>query len=156
MRRGSSYTYWEYTEPPWDAGNVPWLIRILVRWAITVGGFFAAEWFVNNVAWERDRWFTEGTGEVLIAAAIYVVLRALVRPVLLFLTCPLQLITLGLFILVVNAIIVIIDEEICDWFDVSFVIDGFWPAFVGALVISVTTFIISRILRRNPFLNVPR
>lgn len=130
---------------------MPWAARIVVRWAITVAAFFAAEWFVNNVAWERDRWLTDGVGPVLIAAALYVVVRAVTRPVLIFLTCPLQLLTLGLFLLVVNAIIVLITEWVCDVLGVDFAIDGFWPAFVGALVISLTSFAISRILRRNPF-----
>jgi putative membrane protein len=150
-RRVTYYSYWENTEPPWDQGDVPWVVRIAVRWAITVGGFFAAEWFVNNVAWERDRWLTDGWEPVLLAAAIYVVLRAIVRPVLIVLTCPLQLLTLGLFLFVVNALIVLIDEKICDWLNIDFAVDGFWPAFVGALVISLASFVISRILRRNPF-----
>ncbi len=151
MRRTTSYRYWDYSEPPWDAGDVPWLFRILVRWAITVGGFFAAEWFVNDVVYDTDKWLTTGWEPVLIAAAIYVVLRGIVRPVLLFLTCPLQLLTLGLFIFVINAVIVLLDEEICDIFGVDFTIAGFWPAFIGALVISVVSFVISRVLRRNPF-----
>jgi putative membrane protein len=79
------------------------------------------------------------------------VLRAIVRPILVFLTCPLQLITLGLFILVVNALVVVLVEEVCDWFDVSFEIDGFWTAFVFALAVSVVTFVLSRFLRRSPF-----
>jgi len=41
-------------------------------------------------------------------------------------------------------------EEVCDWFDIKFTVDGFWPAFVGALVISAVSFVISRFLRRNP------
>jgi putative membrane protein len=127
------------------------VVRIAVRWAITVGGFVAAEWFVNNVAYQRDRWFTDGWEPLLLAAAIYVVLRAFVRPVLVILTCPLQLLTLGLFLLVVNGIIVLIDEEICDWLGIDFAVDGFWPALIGALVISLTSFAISRVLRRNPF-----
>jgi len=151
LHRKSSYTFWESTEPPWDAGRVPWAVRMVVRWAITVAGFFAAEWFVNNVAWERDRWLSDGVEPVLIAAALYVVVRAITRPVLLFLTCPLQLITLGLFIFVVNALIVLLTEWVCDILGVDFAIAGFWPAFVGALVISLVSFVISRFLRRNPF-----
>lgn len=151
MSRNVSYSYWENTEPPWDQGDVPWVVRIAVRWAITVGGFVAAEWFVNNVIYERDRWLTDGWEPLLLAAAIYVVLRAIVRPILVILTCPLQLLTLGLFLLVVNAVIVILDEKICDRLGIKFAVDGFWPAFIGALVISLTSFAISRVLRRNPF-----
>jgi putative membrane protein len=126
------------------------MIRMAVRWAMTVGGFVAAAWVVNNVFWETERWHQTTEG-LLLAALIYVVVRAVVRPILIFLTCPLQLITLGLFLLVVNALIVLLTEEVCDWLNIDFSVDGFWPAFVGALVISFVTFVISRVLHRNPF-----
>lgn len=143
--------YWEETEPPWDNGHVPWIVRIMVRWAITIIGFLAAEWFVNWVYSPPDRFVLDGAKAVLIASAIYVVLRGVLRPILLFLTCPLQLITLGLFIFVVNALIVLATREVCDWFNVAFTVDGFFPALIGAFVISGVSFALSRILRRNPF-----
>jgi putative membrane protein len=142
--------YVEETEPPWDRGDVPWIVRIAVRWAITIVAFIIAEWFVNGV-FDRDRFFLVGTEATLLAPAIFVAVRAVLRPLLILLTCPLQIITLGLFIFVVNALILVFTEEVCDWFDIKFVIDGFWPAFVGALVISGVSFAISRLLRRNPF-----
>jgi len=103
MSRITVERYWEETEPPWDRGDVPWIVRMAVRWGITLVGFLAAEWFVNDVVYDRDRFIVDGTEALLIAAAIFVGLRAVLRPILLFLTCPLQLITFGLFILVINA-----------------------------------------------------
>jgi len=141
--------YVEETEPPWDRGDVPWIVRIAVRWGITVVAFAIAEWFVNGV-FDRDRFFLIGTEATLLAPAFFVAVRAILRPILIFLTCPLQIITLGLFIFVVNALILVFTEEVCDWFGIDFAIDGFWPAFVGALVISAVSFAISRLLRRNP------
>lgn len=149
------YTYWEYSEPPWDYGEVPWLVRMAVRWAMTVAGFAAAGWVVNNVVWQADRWH-ETTAGLLLAALIYVVMRAVVRPVLIFLTCPLQLLTLGLFLFVVNALIVILTDWVCDWLGIDFAVDGFWAAFIGALVISFVTFVLSRVLHRNPLGPRPR
>lgn len=146
----TNYTYWEYSEPPWDQGDVPWLIRMAVRWAMTVGGFAAAAWVVNNVFWETEQWH-QTTAGMLLAALIYIVVRAVVRPVLIFLTCPLQLITLGLFLFVINALIVLLTDWVSDWLSIDFAVDGFWAAFVGALVISLVTFAISRVLHRNPF-----
>jgi putative membrane protein len=154
IQRTVYYTYWENTEPPWDHGNVPWILRIAVRWVMTVLGFIAAEWAVNNVFFDEDRWFTDGTGAILLAAAIYVAMRAVLRPILIFLTCPLQIITLGLFMFVVNALIVMATEVVCEWFDIGFVVDGFWPALWGALIISLVTFALSRFLRRNPYRRV--
>jgi putative membrane protein len=149
MRRFTVISYWNETEPEWDRGDVPWIVRILVRWGIVMLGFLAAEWFVNEV-YDHDRFFIDGWEALFAAAAIFVAVRAVLRPILIFLTCPLQLITLGLFIFVVNALILLFTEEVCDWFGVNFTVDGFWPAFIGALVISLTGFILSRFLRRNP------
>lgn len=147
----TSYTYWEYTEPPWDEPRVPWIVRILVRWAIVAAAFLAAEWFVNNVVYNRNRWFIDDWQALLMCTAIFVFVRALVRPVLMLLTCPLQLLTLGLFALVINALIVLLTEEVCGWLGIGFEVDGFWPAFIGALVISAVSFALSRIVRRQPF-----
>jgi putative membrane protein len=150
------YSYWDYSEPLWDRGEVPWIARVMVRWAITIVAFLAAEWFVNDVFYDSDRFVIEGSEALLLAAAIYVLLRAFVRPILMLLTFPLQLLTLGLFVLVVNAMIVLFVELLCDWLGIQFAIDGFWPAFIGALVISLVSFLISRILRRNPLMPRPR
>ena len=144
------YRYVEETEPPWDQPNVPWIVRIAVRYVITVLAFIIAEWAVNAL-YDPNRFFLTGTEATILAPAFFVAVRAVLRPILVFLTCPLQIITLGLFIFVVNALILLFTEEVCDWFGIDFAIDGFWPAFVGALVISGVSFAISRLLRRNPF-----
>lgn len=141
---------WDQTEPPWDARGVPWIVRILVRWGITITAFLAAEWFVNRV-FAGDPFYLDGWQAIVFAPAIFVAIRAVLRPILMFLTCPLQLITLGLFMLVVNALVLIAAEEVSDWFSLDFAIDGFLEALVGALAISLVSFVISRVLRRNPF-----
>ena len=151
MSRFTVDRYWEETEPPWDKGDVPWIVRIAVRWGIVIVGFLAAEWAVNRIYDAPDRFVIDGVEALLVAAAIFVALRAVLRPILIFLTCPLQIITLGLFIFVVNALIVLATEEVCAWLDVRFAVDGFLPAFLGALVISAVSFVLSRFLRRNPF-----
>jgi putative membrane protein len=147
----SYYTYWDNTEPQWDRPKVPWIVRIAVRWGIVILAFLAARWFVNNIAYERDRWFIDDWQALLLATAIFVAVRAVCRPILLFMTCPLQLLTLGLFALVINALIVLLTKKVCGWLDIGFTVDGFWPAFIGALVISLVSFVLSRAVRRNPF-----
>ncbi len=139
-------TYWSNTEPPWDR-DVPWIVRFAVRWGITMVGFLAAAWIVRGVD-------VEGWESLLPAAAIFVVARALLRPLLVFLTCPLQLLTLGLFIFVVNALVLAFTAWISGQLDIEFDVDGFAAAFLGALVVSAVSFALSRILRRNPI--VPR
>ncbi len=138
--------YWSNTEPPWDR-DVPWIVRFAVRWGITMVGFLAAAWIVTSV--DIDGWQS-----LLPAAAIFVVARALLRPLLVFMTCPLQLLTLGLFIFVVNALVLAFTDWVCDVLGIEFNVDGFVAAFLGALVISVVSFVLSRFLRRSPL--VPR
>ncbi len=112
-----------------------------------MAGFLAAEWIVRGVE-------IEGWESLLPAAAIFVVARALLRPLLVFLTCPLQLLTLGLFIFVVNALVLAFTAWFSGQLGVEFDVDGFIAAFLGALVVSAVSFVLSRFLRRNPV--VPR
>jgi len=137
--------YIDQTEPPWDQGNVPWIVRMAVRWGITMLGFLAADLLLGDDI-EIDSWRS-----LLAASAIFVVMRAVLRPILIFLTCPLQIITLGLFIFVVNALILAVVDWLCEEWGIRFAVDGFWAAFLGALVISAVSFALSRLLRRNPF-----
>lgn len=149
MRRIAFVRIWRETEPPWDR-DVPWVVRIAARWGITIAGFLAARGIVNWL-WGEDRIFIDGAGALLAAAAVFVAVRVVLRPILVFLTCPLQIVTLGLFMLVVNALVLLFTEEVCDWLGVAFRVDGFWPALVGALVISAVSMALSRFLRHNPF-----
>lgn len=137
--------YWEQTEPPWDQRNVPWIVRMAVRWGITILAFLAADLLLGNNM-QIDSWKS-----LLAASAIFVVVRAVVRPFLILVTCPLQLITLGLFIFVVNALILLLVDWLCDEWGIRFTVDGFWSAFLGALIISAVSFALSRLLRRSPF-----
>lgn len=149
MPRVTFIRLWDETEPKWSRSEAPWIVRVAARWGITIVGFLIAEFIINEI-YEDDTWVTDGAKGLLIAAAIFVVIRIFVRPVIVFLTCPLQILTLGLFILVINAVIVLITEWIGEIFDVGFRVDGFVPAFIGALIISVISFTIDRFLRFNP------
>ncbi|MEE8369845.1 MAG: phage holin family protein, partial [Dehalococcoidia bacterium] len=90
----------------------------------------------------------DGWRALLPAAAIFVVARALLRPLLLLLTCPLQLLTFGLFIFVINAAILALTAWLSDRWGIGFDVDGFVDAFLGALVISAASFLLSRLLAR--------
>jgi putative membrane protein len=151
VRRFTLYHYWDNTEPGWERGDVPWIVRILVRWGIIALGFLAAEAVVNWLWDPPDRIVIDSWKSLVAASLIFLAVRAILRPVLMFLTCPLQLITLGLFVFVINALILLFTEEVCGWFDVNFTIDGFWTAFAAALVISAVSFALDSVVRRNMF-----
>jgi putative membrane protein len=149
MPRVTFIRYWRATEPEWDRVRAPWIVRIAVRWVMIIVGMQAAEAVVNEI-YEPDRFFIDGWEPLLVGAAIFMVVRAVLRPVLLFLGCVLQVITLGLFIFVVNALILILTEQAVAALGLGYEIDGLAPAFLGALVISGVSFLLSRLLRWNP------
>lgn len=74
-------------------------------------------------------------GIALLAGLVLGFINAIVRPVLVFLTLPLTLVTLGLFLLVLNAFCLWLTSRLVSGFTVG----GFWPAFLGALLISVVS-----------------
>jgi putative membrane protein len=88
----------------------------------------------------------ERTLTLLGVAIIFGFVNAIVRPVLRLLTLPLVVLTLGLFLLVVNALMLLLTEWIADLFDLAFQVDGFWSAVLGALIVSVVSFLIDFVL----------
>ena len=79
--------------------------------------------------------------QLLLASLVLGALNAFVRPLLLLGCLPLLILSLGLFLLVINAMLLLLTGELVDGFEVS----GFWPAFWGALVISIVTIITNKI-----------
>jgi putative membrane protein len=79
-------------------------------------------------------------------AVIFGLVNAIVRPVLRLLTLPLVVLTLGLFLLVLNALLLLLTEWIAKQFDLAFHVDGFWSALLGALIITVVSFLINLVL----------
>ena len=90
----------------------------------------------------------DGTNfSLVIIALIFGVVNALVRPLIVLLTCPLIVLTLGLFLFVVNAIMLSITEAISDWFDLGLYIDGFWATLFGAIIISIVSGLFTMLVR---------
>jgi putative membrane protein len=84
-----------------------------------------------------------------IVAAIFGVINAIIRPVVVLLTLPLTIVTLGLFIFVVNALMLMLTGRLARAFDLGFRVDGFVAALLGALVIAVVSFILGRVFSRE-------
>ena len=135
--------YWGQTEPPWERANVPWILRLAVRWGITMLAMLIAAALVTGV--DIDGWQA-----LLPAAAIFMVSRAILRPLLILLTCPLELITLGLFTVIINAAVFAFTAWFSGKVGVDFSVDGFWAALLGSLVVSGVYFLVSLVLRREP------
>jgi putative membrane protein len=118
-------------------------MKLLLRWLITAVALGVAVAIVPGIRVESDRaWLT-----VAAMAIILGLVNALVRPFLKLLSCPLILLTLGLFLLVINALTLWLASRLASGvLSVPFYVDGFWPAFLGGLIISVVSFILSLFL----------
>jgi len=117
------------------------MTKFIIRWGINAVALYAAVWLVPGIEFRGD-W----TG-VLWLALISGLLNALVRPVLKFLTCPLIILTLGLFTLVINTGMLMLTSRIGQAFGIGLTVDGFWTALLGSLVISVVSVVMSVIFR---------
>jgi putative membrane protein len=87
-----------------------------------------------------------GIGSVLALALVFGVVNALVRPFLKLVSCPIILLTLGLFTLVVNALMLMFAAWVGRGLGIDFAVDGFVPAFLGALLVSVVSTLLSWLL----------
>jgi putative membrane protein len=112
-----------------------------LRWAINTLALYAAIEIVPGIHAESTRWFS-----LLIMGLIFGVLNAVLRPILKFLTCPLILVTLGFFLLVLNTALFVLTGWLGTQFHIGFKVDNFWAAFLGAIVTSVVSFALSLLL----------
>ncbi len=120
-----------YRENPFD------LRRLILRWLISTLAIFAAVWLVPGIEFVGPGW------QLGIVALVFGLLNALLRPLLLLLTCPLILLTLGLFGLVINALMLGLTSELASSLGINFHVDGFWPALFGGLVISLVSLVLN-------------
>ena len=120
-------------------------MKLFIRWIIVGFSLFVAAWLVPGIRVEGNAWLV-----YTVMAIILGLVNAVVRPILKLLTCPLIILTLGLFILVVNAITLWLASAIAvGWFHVGFYVDGFWSAFLGALIVSIVSVILTALVRRH-------
>lgn len=123
---------------------------------------FVLRWFINGVALLIAAFLVPGirlsaSGRpgfnewvtLAIVALIFGVINAIIRPVVVLLTLPLTIVTLGLFMFVVNALMLMLTSRIAHAFHLGFRVDGFGAALLGALVISVVSFLFGRLLARS-------
>jgi len=114
--------------------------KILLRWLINSVALYVAIEMVPGIHAVGD-WRT-----IVIVAAIFGLVNALIRPIIKLLTCPLLILTLGLFTLVINALMLGLTGWLAAQFNMGFHIDSFLDAFWGALVISFVSLAITLLI----------
>jgi putative membrane protein len=116
---------------------MPFLIRLLVNAA----ALWVATRLVPGVS------FDGGALPFLGVALVFGVINAFIRPVLKVLTFPLIIVTLGIFALVVNGLMLWLTSSLSASLDLGFHVTGFWAAFFGGLVVSLVSTILSLLIR---------
>jgi putative membrane protein len=131
-REGSVfYAQWKGPEAE-DFG----VLGLAVRFVINV----AALWFAQLIIRGFD---IDSVSALIVGAVIFGTVNAFLKPIVSMLSCALTCATLGLFALIVNTLMLALTAWIAGLFDLAFEVDGFWAAFLGALVISLTSTILS-------------
>lgn len=114
------------------------MTAFLIRWLVTTVAVFAAEKIIPGI-------HCNSAGALIGASLLLGIVNAFVRPILLLLSIPFIIVTMGFFILVVNALMLMLVAQIVP----SFSVDGFWNAFFGSIVISLVSWILSSFFRSS-------
>ena len=112
------------------------MARLLVTWLLNAIALLAVAYLMPSI-------HVDSIGTALIAAAVLGLVNTLVRPVLVILTLPVTLLTLGLFLLVINGLLFWAVGNVL----VGFTVAGFWPGVFGALLYSLISWILNGLLR---------
>jgi putative membrane protein len=105
---------------------------VLLRWLVLTAAVLAASWLLEGIR-------VDGLLSALLAAATLGILNAFLRPLIILLTLPVNILTLGLFTFVINALMLKIVSEVIP----GFTVHGFWPAVVGALIIGAVSWFLN-------------
>ena len=91
--------------------------------------------------------FSGGLVRLLLVAAVFGIVNSILRPLLTVLTCPLIVLTLGLFTLVINALMLMLTAWIAGGVGLDFHVDGFWNALGGSIVITIVNWATASLVR---------
>lgn len=123
-------------------------LRIVIRWLITSLAIFVAVWAVPGITFEGPGW------QLGIVAVVFGLLNALLRPLLILLTCPLVILTLGLFGLVINALLLGLTSALAGELGIQFRVDDFWAAVLGSLIISFVSLGLNLLIGDRPNIQI--
>jgi putative membrane protein len=109
----------------------------ILRLLISAAALWVAIQLVDGIQYTGDSW------SLLFVALVFGALNAGVRPLLTLLSIPLIVVTLGLFIFVINALMLMLTSWVSGLLNLGFHVDGFWAAFLGGLIVSVVSLLLS-------------
>ncbi|MGX4641156.1 phage holin family protein [Massilia sp. SYSU DXS3249] len=113
-------------------------MRLLLTWLINAVALMALPYLMHSVS-------VTNVGTALIAALVLGLVNTLIRPLLVLLTLPVTVLSMGLFILVINAVLFWLVSTMIEGFEVA----GFWSAFLAAILYSVISWALSTLLLKK-------
>ena len=115
-------------------------MSLVIRLLVNAVALWCAARFINGISYA-------GSWQGLVGLSlVFGIVNAFIRPVLAFFSFPIQLITLGLFTLVLNALMLMLTAWLAVRFDIAFEVTGFVPALLGAIVISIVGMVLGAVL----------
>ncbi|WP_435611455.1 phage holin family protein [Streptomyces sp. bgisy159] len=119
--------------------------NFVVKTIANAGALAVAVWLLAKITLTGDS-TGKKVGTLLLVALLFGLVNSIVKPIVKVLTFPLFILTLGLITLVVNALMLLLTSWLADKLDLSFHVDGFWTAVVGALIVSVVSWALDMFL----------
>jgi putative membrane protein len=120
-------------------------MKLIVWLVVNAAALGVVVWLFSGITLTAD-----STGDriltLILVGAIFGAVTAVVRPIVNVLSLPLIVLTLGLFLLVTNALMLLLTSKLADTLGLNFHVDGFWTAVFGALVISIASMIVEALL----------
>lgn len=109
-------------------------MEILLKWVLYAVALLLIAWIVPGIT-------LAGFNTALLAAVVIGLINVVIKPILILLTLPINILTLGLFTLVINALMFLLASKLVPGFQII----GFWSAFIGAFILSILSVVISGI-----------
>jgi putative membrane protein len=120
-------------------------LKFLAWLATNAVALAVAAWLFDGIGFHEGPDWQDKFWPLLFVALILGIVNSFVAPVLKFLSIPFIIITLGLFLLLINALMLLFTEWLVNLFDVDFYVNGFWNAVGGAIVITIVTWVVGLI-----------
>ncbi len=121
---------------------------MVVRFLVSALALGLATWLLPGITLE-DGPLANQIVTIVVVAAIFGLVNSLVRPLFGFVISPLLLAALGAFLLVVNAALLLFTSWVCTQFGIGWHVSGFWSAVLGALLVSVVSFVLNSVVGRR-------
>jgi putative membrane protein len=120
-------------------------VRLILRLLANMGALALATWLLSGIT------LTAPTTErkvliLLIVALIFGVVNAIVKPIFTLVTAIAVVLTLGLFLIVINALMLLLTSWISDQVNLGWNVNGFWTAVLGSIIISIVSFVLNAVI----------